>query len=142
MCCFNTYNDQSKRSADIEGVEVELGFLQAFWRGKILYSYVDTDHSEKFGVHNLVRHLGSVKLEHSISFRLTVGGYLLHRGEREDKSFTGDNVNILDIYSFYDVNENIRVDFSVRNATDKKYELYNDTEGWRRTVWFTLKSRF
>ena len=137
-----TYNDQSKRSADIEGVEVELGFSQASWSGKVRYSYVDTDHSEKFRAHNPVRHLGSVKLEHSISSNLTVGGQLLHRGEREDKSFAGDNVNILDIYSTYDVNENIRVGFSIRNVTDKKYDQYNNTEGQRRTVWFTLTSRF
>ena len=136
------YNEDSKKRVDIEGVEVQLGFKEGAWSGQVQYSHVDTDHTEKLRAHNPVKHLAGVNLEYSINSNLSIGGHLLHRGKREDDSFRGDSVNVLDIYSFYDLNDNIMLGFSVRNVTDKKYDQYNNTEGPRRTVWLSLTGNF
>ena len=128
-----------QREADIQGVEVQTGFEWDPCEGKAQYTWTDTDNTERLRGHNPVRRIGSIRWDCLVKPKLSLGTALTHRGDREDNSFPGDTVNLLDIYASYDVTENVSLGFAVRNVTDREYDQYNFTRGPARTLWLTLE---
>ena len=134
---FDTLAQQ--RTATLRGIEVQTQLVKGPWSGKAQYTYTDTDNTEDLRAHNPVRHLASIRIGLSPTPKLTLETELVHRGKREDDSYSGDSVNLLNLYGFYDVNKNLRLGLALHNATDKKYDQYYYTQGPRRTIWLTLE---
>ncbi len=128
-----------KEKATLRGVEIQAQFVKGPWSGKAQYTYTDTKNTEDLRGHNPVRHLASFRIGLSPIPKLTLETELVHRGRRKKDFLPGDNVNILNLYSFYDINQNLRLGLALKNATDKKYDQYYWTDGPRRTVWLTFE---
>ena len=127
-------------SLDVRGIELYGRFNMGPWSGKAQYTYTQSDDVHQFRAYNPVQHLASVAVDYAITPRLIAGAEVTHRGEREYEMIgTGDQISVLDIYSFYDFNDHIRFGASVRNLTDEEYDQYDHTTGPRRSVWLTFE---
>ena len=128
-----------KKTANLHGIEVQTQLIKGPWSGKAQYTYTGTKNTIGLRGHNPVRHSASLKIGVSPTENLTFETELVHRGKRKGDNIPGDSVNLLNLYGFYDVNENLRLGLALQNATDKKYDQYYYTQGPRRTIWLTLE---
>ncbi len=125
--------------AKLKGVETSARFNLEPISGKAQYTWTEIDQTDLLRGHNPVQHLASIRLDFSATESLGFGAELTSRGTRENKDISGEAVNIVDLYSYYDLNDNVHFGVALKNVTDKKYDLYNLTDGPRRTLWLRFK---
>lgn len=131
--------------AYMQGLEIQSRFQVGPWDGKLSYIHTDTDGGENVRAHNPIRNQASISADYFLTSQLTLGTTFTHRGEREehkDRPGDGDSVNLWDLQGFYRVNEVTLLGVAIRNVADEKYDRYSQTEGHRRTLWFTLEIGF
>ena len=124
--------------ATIQGMELQGKLTVGSWNGRMQYTYTDTNNTGPLKLHNPFRHLGSIGIDYSATHKLTFGAEITHRGERKKPSFS-DKSNVLDIYSLYDLNDNVRFGVAIRNLADKEYNQGAYADGPSRSVWFTFE---
>ena len=130
--------DRLDGNATIQGLELQGKFTVGSWNGQIQYTYTDTNNTESLKLHNPFRHLGSIGIDYSVTKKLTLGAEFTHSGTRKKPSFS-DRSDILDIYSFYDLNDNVRFGVALRNVEDKKYNQGAYTDGPPRSLWLNFE---
>ena len=107
-----------KQPSDIQGMEVQAGFLFRSWHGSAQYVYTRSD-DLYFEDSQFLNHLGTVRLGYSPTAKLILGTALVKSGE--DLFDSEKSMEVLDIYSFYDVRENARVGVIMQNVTNEPY---------------------
>ena len=109
-----------KQIVNIQGVEVRAGFLLESLEGEARYVYADSDETS-FRGDQFVKHLGSLRLGYSLADKLFLGTVWTHTGGDVLDS-TQPSIGVLDIYSFYNIDENTRYGVVLQNVTDETYE--------------------
>ena len=110
-----------KQPSDIQGMEVQAGFLFRSWHGSAQYVYTRSD-DLYFEDSQFLNHLGTVRLGYSPTAKLILGTALVRRGE--DLFDSERSMEVLDIYSFYDVHERARLGVIMQNVTNEPYGYY------------------
>ena len=140
---FETEIDPNRENFDgevyIQGIEMQAGVTFGAWDGRINYTNIDTDDADQLRAEP-IKHLGSLRVSHSITPDWTVGTEMIYR-EWEDSSFAEES-SVLDLFLYRDVNENLRVGFAVKNLGDERYDTGFNTEGPRRTAQAELEFHF
>ena len=131
-----------KQLEGLKGVDVKVGSLMDYWEGGIRYTYTD---QEAYGTQDTsyVRHSGSLRLGYFPTVNLAIGGIWTKKGEELFNS--EKSMDVLDIYSFYNVNEKARLGVILQNITDESYVDYiNPAEDSlfkqnERTLWLRFE---
>ena len=126
---------QTDEGGKISGIEIQAGLTAGRWSGKTQYVLTNTENMRLVRGHKPARRIISFGVDYLITPKLVFGTDLTRRGGVE----FGESVNLLDVHSSYNVNENIRFGIAARNLADKKYDLGFATSGPRRTLWLIFE---
>ena len=136
---------QPKDGGKISGLEAQAGASAGKLSGTAQYTYTDSEDMSLVRGHNPVRHLASLSADYPAGAKWIFGANLTHRGKREtafrgEGVNLGDNVNLIDLRSSYEISRKIRLGIAVRNLMDERYYLGPSTTGPRRTLWLTFEA--
>ena len=126
--------------AYIKGVEMQAGIIFGDWDGQVNYTTLDADTTNLPGTHEVIKHLGSIKVNRALTPDWNIGTELVFK-KWADSSFA-DESNVLDVFLIRNMNENLEIGYAIRNITDEQYDIGLNTEGPRRTLELHIAVRF
>ncbi|MDE0119686.1 MAG: TonB-dependent receptor plug domain-containing protein [Bdellovibrionales bacterium] len=132
--------EELDEKAYIQGVEMQAGIAFRDWDGRVNYTNVDTDNTDQLRAHEVIKHLGSIRVDRAITPDWNMGTEMVFK-KWMDSSFAEDS-SVFDVFLIRNVNENLEIGYTIRNLTDERYDTGFNTEGPRRTVEAYIAVRF
>ena len=127
--------------SNITGVDIQAQVHEEPWTGTVRYLHTHVkQNSVETGRPRLLKYLGSLRLDYSANPKLTIGTEVVYKQKYRD-AISGGQFKVMDIYSFYDVNNWLRIGAVLRNATDEQYDVHQLTKGPDRALWLTLEAK-